>query len=78
MQKLPCFMLFLKRECKIYSFLMMEKLELSDSDSMVIQIVSIVEEYQRKLHNFKIKRGMIRAVEKGYRPQKNLSESKGI
>ena len=40
---------------------------------MVIQIVSIVEEYQRKLHNLKIKRGMLRAVEKGYRPQKNLS-----
>ena len=40
---------------------------------MVIQIVSIVEEYQRKLHNLKIKRGMLRAVEKGYQPQKNLS-----
>lgn len=39
---------------------------------MVLDIISLVEEHQRKLHNAKIKRGMKRAVENGYRPQKNL------
>lgn len=48
------------------------KLELSESDSMVLEIVSIVEEYQRKIHNTKIKRGMKRAVREGYDPGKNL------
>ncbi|WP_050182833.1 YneB family resolvase-like protein [Domibacillus robiginosus] len=48
------------------------EMQLSESDSMVLQIVSMVEEYQRKIHNLKIKRGMKRAVEKGYRPEKNL------
>ncbi|SER08797.1 Site-specific DNA recombinase [Gracilibacillus ureilyticus] len=49
------------------------KLELSEGDSMVLQIVSIVEEYQRKLHNAKIKRGMQKAVNNGFNPAKNLS-----
>ncbi|MCP8616427.1 YneB family resolvase-like protein [Salirhabdus salicampi] len=48
------------------------QLQISDSDSMVLQIVSIVEEYQRKIHNVKIKRGMKRAVNNGYQPQHNL------
>ncbi|OXS79950.1 YneB family resolvase-like protein [Domibacillus enclensis] len=48
------------------------ELHLSESDSMVLQIVSMVEEYQRKIHNLKIKRGMKRAVEKGFSPEKNL------
>ncbi|MEQ6378468.1 recombinase family protein [Bacillaceae bacterium S4-13-58] len=48
-------------------------LQISDADSMVLQIVSIVEEYQRKIHNIKIKRGMRRAVNNGYRPQENLA-----
>ena len=39
---------------------------------MVLEIVGIVEEYQRKIHNLKIKRGMKKAVENGYRPEKNL------
>lgn len=39
---------------------------------MVLNIVSMVEEYQQKLHNAKIKRGMKRAVQKGYKPEKNL------
>ncbi|MBP3041252.1 recombinase family protein [Bacillaceae bacterium Marseille-Q3522] len=47
-------------------------LQLSEADSMVLKIVAIVEEYQRKLHNIKIKRGMKRAVEKGYKPENNL------
>ena len=48
-------------------------LQLSSTDSMVLEIVSIVEEYQRKLHNLKIKRAMKKAVEEGYEPHQNLS-----
>ncbi|WP_456271440.1 YneB family resolvase-like protein [Bacillus sp. AK031] len=61
-----------KEGVKIYSISHNGELHLSESDSMVLQIVSMVEEHQRKLHNLKIKRGMRRAVEKGYKPQKNL------
>ncbi|MDA3130527.1 recombinase family protein [Aliibacillus thermotolerans] len=49
------------------------ELQLSESDHMLMEILSIVEEYQRKIHNLKIKRGMERAIAKGYRPEKNLS-----
>jgi DNA invertase Pin-like site-specific DNA recombinase len=63
----------LKEEVQLYSISNNGKLELSESDSMVLSIVGMVEEYQRKLHNIKIRRGMQRAVEKGYRPEKNLS-----
>ncbi|GGA25146.1 YneB family resolvase-like protein [Psychrobacillus lasiicapitis] len=47
-------------------------LNLNEMDSMLLEILALVEEYQRKLHNAKIKRGMKRAVSKGYRPEKNL------
>lgn len=47
-------------------------LELSDTDSMVLEIVGIIEEYQRKLHNSKIKRGMQRAVRNGFKPHLNI------
>ncbi len=47
-------------------------LHLNDMDTMLLEILAIVEEYQRKLHNAKIKRGMQRAVAQGYRPQDNL------
>ncbi|MDN3014649.1 recombinase family protein [Neobacillus drentensis] len=62
----------LKEGIKLYSISHNGELQLSESDSMVLKIVSMVEEYQRKLHNVKIKRGMRRAVEQGYNPQKNL------
>jgi len=62
----------LKEGIRIYTLTQKGEMELSESDSMVLQIVGIVEEYQRKLHNIKISRGMKRAVEKGYRPQKNI------
>ncbi|WP_201713917.1 YneB family resolvase-like protein [Rossellomorea arthrocnemi] len=62
----------LKDEVKIISQTHSGELHLSESDSMVINIVSMVEEYQRKLHNLKIKRGMKRAVENGFQPHKNL------
>lgn len=47
-------------------------LNLNEMDSMLLEILALVEEYQRKLHNAKIKRGMKRAVSNGYRPEKNL------
>ncbi|MFC3882280.1 recombinase family protein [Bacillus songklensis] len=63
---------FIKENIQVYTISHYGKLQLSESDSMMLEIISIVEEYQRKLHNAKIRRGMRRAVEKGYRPEKNL------
>jgi DNA invertase Pin-like site-specific DNA recombinase len=63
----------LKEGIKLFSISHSGELQLSESDTMVLNIVGMVEEYQRKLHNIKIKRGMRRAVKNGYRPQKNLS-----
>ncbi|HEX6593555.1 MAG TPA: recombinase family protein [Bacillota bacterium] len=57
----------------IYTAIHNGELEMSESDSMVLQIVSIVEEYQRKIHNMKIKRGMKKSIREGYDPSKNLS-----
>ncbi|WP_223700105.1 YneB family resolvase-like protein [Sutcliffiella deserti] len=62
-----------KHGVKIFTITDHGEVTLSDSDSMVLDIVAIVEEYQRKLHNLKIKRGMQRAVKNGYNPSKNLS-----
>ncbi|MFB5194250.1 recombinase family protein [Neobacillus sp. KR4-4] len=62
----------LKENIKLYSISQSGELQLSESDSMVLKIVGMVEEYQRKLHNAKIKRGMKRAVQNGYKPEKNL------
>ena len=64
-----------KEQVKIYTYSHKGEMELSESDSMVLQIVGIVEEYQRKLHNIKISRGMKRAVEDGYKPQKNIKRN---
>nr|WP_039809071.1 recombinase family protein [Jeotgalibacillus malaysiensis] len=61
-----------KEGIKIFTIDHAGELQLSESDSMILQIVSMVEEHQRKLHNLKIKRGMKRAVEKGFEPHKNL------
>jgi DNA invertase Pin-like site-specific DNA recombinase len=49
-------------------------LKLSETDTMVLEIVSIVEEYQRKIHNLKIKRGMKKAISEGYDPRRNLGD----
>ncbi|MFY4773989.1 YneB family resolvase-like protein [Metabacillus sp. RGM 3146] len=62
----------LKSETAIFTISHNGRIQLSEADTMVLDIVSIVEEYQRKIHNLKIKRGMKRAVEKGYRPEHNL------
>jgi DNA invertase Pin-like site-specific DNA recombinase len=67
----------LKYKIKLFSVSHNGELQLSESDSMVLQIVSMVEEYQRKLHNTKIKRGMNRAVQNGYKPERNL-KNKGV
>lgn len=61
-----------KEGAKLYSISHHGELQLSESDTMVLQIVSMVEEYQRKIHNIKIKRGMNRAIKNGYRPEQNL------
>lgn len=69
-----------KENVKLYSIAHNGELQLSESDSMVLKIVSMVEEYQRKLHNIKIQRGMKRAVQNGYKPEqnlKNLGENSG-
>ncbi|MBN8191347.1 recombinase family protein [Bacillus sp. NTK074B] len=68
----------LKENVKIISHTHNGELHLSESDSMVINIVSMVEEYQRKLHNLKIKRGMKRAVENGFQPHKNLKNKGNV
>lgn len=52
-----------------------EQLRLSESETMVLEIVAIVEEYQRRLHNIKIKRGMKKAIENGYDPKRNLGKN---
>lgn len=46
----------------------------NEMDTMLLEILAIVEEYQRKLHNAKIRRGMRRAVDNGYEPQRNLKD----
>jgi DNA invertase Pin-like site-specific DNA recombinase len=61
-----------KEGVKIYTIAHNGEMQLSEADEMVLSIISIVEEYQRKIHNLKIKRGMKRAVEQGYRPERNL------
>lgn len=62
-----------KLSIPIYTLAHDGELEISESDSMVLQIVGIVEEYQRKIHNAKIKRGMKKAIANGYNPTKNLA-----
>ena len=47
-------------------------IKLNEMDTMMLEILALVEEYQRKLHNAKIRRGMNRAVEHGFNPEKNL------
>ena len=46
----------------------------SDAEKMVLEIVSVVEEYQRKIHNAKISRGMRRAVANGFNPHQNIQQ----
>ncbi|MCP1190141.1 recombinase family protein [Priestia flexa] len=61
-----------KEKVAIYTISHQGQLQLSEADSMLLNIISLVEEHQRKLHNAKIKRGMKRAVANGYHPEHNL------
>jgi DNA invertase Pin-like site-specific DNA recombinase len=70
--KLAFIRCILKDGAKIYTLTNRGELELSEADSMVLKIVSHVEEFQRKIHNSKIQRGMRLAVKNGFKPQKNL------
>lgn len=51
------------------------EISLSDADLMVLEILSTVEEFQRRIANYKISRGMRKAIENGFQPQKNLSNN---
>lgn len=64
-----------KLDVSIYSVKDDGELVMSETDTMILDIVAIVEEHQRKLHNVKIKRGMKRAIEAGFSPYKNLSSA---
>lgn len=60
-----------KEKVKIFT-LHNNELELSDADTLVLKIVSHVEEFQRKIHNAKIQRGIQKAIKNGFNPQKTL------
>ncbi|MFJ7667494.1 recombinase family protein [Lysinibacillus sp. NPDC097195] len=62
-----------KTETDVFSMRDAGPVQLNEMDTMLLEILAIVEEYQRKIHNAKIRRGMRRAVENGYRPEHNLS-----
>lgn len=64
--------LLAKTDTAIYSHNDSGPIALNEMDTMLLEILAIVEEYQRKLHNAKIRRGMKRAVREGYRPERNL------
>lgn len=64
--------LLLKANINVYTYHDSGPISLNDMDTMLLDILALVEEYQRKLHNAKIRRGMKRAIEEGYRPEKNL------
>jgi DNA invertase Pin-like site-specific DNA recombinase len=49
-------------------------IRMNEMDTMMLEILGLVEEYQRKLHNAKIRRGMRRAVDHGFKPEKNLKD----
>ncbi|PRO64466.1 YneB family resolvase-like protein [Alkalicoccus urumqiensis] len=66
-----------KWNCRIFTLKDSGALQLTETDAMVLDIVSIVEEYQRQLHNAKIRRGMQRAVRNGYMPQHNAERHSG-
>jgi DNA invertase Pin-like site-specific DNA recombinase len=65
----------IKYNIKLYTISHNGEYTLTEADEMVLDIVSTVEEYQRKLHNMKIRRGMRKAVEDGYKPQNNLKNN---
>lgn len=63
----------MKMGIKVYTISNEGEMEASEMDTMILEIVSIVEENQRKLANKKIGRGIQRAISAGYKPELNLS-----
>ena len=61
-----------KTNTSVYTLQDKGVINLNEMDSMLLEILALVEEYQRKIHNAKIKRGMKKAISNGYRPEKNL------
>ncbi len=62
----------------VYSLEEQGPLGLTELEQMVLQVLGVVEEYQRRLVNRKISRGVRRAIqEKGYQPEKNLANQSG-
>src|SRR5690625_4001914 len=61
-----------KLNVSIYTTIHSEELELSESDSMGLEVVRSGRGYQRKSHTDKSKRGRNRAIEGGYDPRKNV------
>ncbi|OCS92411.1 YneB family resolvase-like protein [Caryophanon latum] len=67
-----------KQSITVYTLSNGGQMALTDMDTMMLEILAIVEEYQRKVHNAKIKRGMQRAVANGFRPEKNLTKGGNV
>lgn len=67
-----------KYEATVYTLNDAGPIALNEMDTMLLEILAIVEEYQRRMHNAKIRRGMRRAVENGYMPQNNLKNRGNI
>lgn len=67
-----------KYEATVFSLNDAGPLALNEMDTMLLEILAVVEEYQRRMHNAKIRRGMRRAVENGYMPQNNLKNRGNI
>lgn len=57
---------------RVYTLEHQGEIVLSEMDGLVIKILAEVEEYQRRLMNRKISRGIRRAMAAGYRPEANL------
>jgi DNA invertase Pin-like site-specific DNA recombinase len=60
---------------KVFALDNQGELQVSEMEGMVLQILAIVEEYQRRLTNHKISRGMQRAIAEGFRPEQNLKNT---
>ena len=67
-----------KYEATVYTLNDAGPVVLNEMDTMLLEILAVVEEYQRRMHNAKIRRGMRRAVENGYQPQNNLKNRGNI
>lgn len=60
---------------KVFAMDNQGELQLSEMEGMVLEILAVVEEYQRRLTNHKISRGMQRAIAEGFRPERNLKHT---